>query len=75
MERYDVLHPRTGELAKFNLNFVLATALRYGKVDPKSFDDEEVDKPEIKEAIGRIRLTSLPSWKISKIADPARYLP
>ena len=75
LDRYDVPRPTTGEFAKFSLNFVLATALRYGKVNQQSFPEEGFFTAEIEEAIAKIKLASLPAEKISSISDPARYQP
>jgi 2-methylcitrate dehydratase PrpD len=75
LQRYDDPRPATCDHAKFSLNFVLATALRYGNVRQDNFPENGFYTAEIDEAIGKIRLESLPGENAAEIADPARYQP
>ncbi len=42
--------------AKFNIPFVLATAVRYGKVGPEAFTEERLEERDIKELTRRVVL-------------------
>jgi 2-methylcitrate dehydratase PrpD len=42
--------------AKFNIPFVVATAVRYGRVGPEAFTDERLEERDIKELVRRVVL-------------------
>ncbi len=52
-ERVEVTSPYS---AKFNIPFVVATAVRYGKVGPEAFTEERIEERDIKELMRRVVL-------------------
>ena len=54
------IDPKTPYLAKFNLPFCVATALRYGHVQPGDFIPARLDDKDLKKLIQKIRVASDP---------------
>lgn len=53
--------PITPYAAKFSLPFCLATALRYGHVDPEDFDETRLADPEIHLLMNRVKILGDPA--------------
>ncbi|MBW2204973.1 MAG: MmgE/PrpD family protein [Deltaproteobacteria bacterium] len=51
----------TPYVAKFNLPFCLATALRYGHVDPEDFTEKRLEDPEIGMLMERVNILNDPA--------------
>ena len=51
----------TPYVAKFNLPFCLATALRYGHVDPEDFTEKRLEDPEIRMLMERVNILNDPA--------------
>ena len=64
------VEPITPYLAKFHLPFCVATALRYGHVNPGDFTQTRLEDPEILQLMERVRIHSDP--ELSKLY-PAKW--
>ena len=54
------IEPKTPYLAKFNLPFCIATALKYGHVNLDDFTEERLSDPELQQLMTRITIRSDP---------------
>ena len=63
-------HPETGTQAQFSLEYCVAVALLYGKVELGDFTDEAVGRPEVRQMMPKIKMTvseDLQSHEMSEI--------
>lgn len=60
------MHPDTGLAGKFSLPFCAAAALVTGKITRKTFSDEVLDMPQIKELLNKIRLIPDDAYTVSR---------
>lgn len=56
-------NPKTGEEARFSMEFCLAVALLDGKLDLDSFTDEKANNVEIQRLMRKVRFYRHPDWQ------------
>jgi 2-methylcitrate dehydratase PrpD len=60
-------HPKDNLQAKFSMEFCMAALLLYGKAGLSEFTDEVVNRPEVREMIGRVE------FGVDPVAEAAGY--
>lgn len=59
--------PKTSLEAKFSMEYCMAAALLYGKVGLAEFHDDVINRPEVRQMIGRVH------FGVSPVAEAAGY--